>query len=99
MRSFKTRQVEIAKEHDIGIQDAISLVRQRDGRGNLQKLLYVPAADRLGSERPPILAPLALDEAGERPQPFGEELRCRKYPPALALEMRNSGKSQSGTNR
>src|ERR1700722_6935946 len=61
--TFETRQVEIAEEHDVGIQDAIALVRQRDRRGNLQKLLYVPAADRLGSKRPPILTPIALDEA------------------------------------
>src|SRR5258708_13125661 len=34
------------------------------------------------------MAPLALDEARQRPQPFGEELGCRKYASALALKVR-----------
>src|ERR1700731_1984754 len=85
---FKTRQVQIPKEHDVGIQDAVSLVRQRGGRSDLEKLLHMPTADRPCSKRPPILTPLALDDARQRSQPFGQELRGRKNASALALKTR-----------
>jgi hypothetical protein len=58
-----------SEEHDVGIEDAIALMRQRDGRRDLQELLDMPAAHRFGPQRPPELAPLALDDARQRPQP------------------------------
>ena len=81
VRIFEPRQVEIPEEHDVGIQDAVALVGQRDGRGDLEELLDVPAAHRLGAQRPPELTPLALDDRAaaaaasraERPMP---ESRC-----------------------
>ena len=95
----KSRQVEIAEEHDVGIEDAVALVGQRDGRGDLEELLDMPAADRLGAQRPPELAALALDHARQRPQPVGQEGRGRNDDAALAGEGANSGRSQSGTSR
>src|ERR1700730_383243 len=91
IRVLKPRQVEIPKEHDVRIEDAKSLVGQRYGRSDLEILLHMPAADRLGSKRPPILPPLALDDAGERAQPFGQESRCGKHYPALAPEVSEQG--------
>ena len=86
VRIFEARQVEIAEEHDVGIQDAVALMGQGDGRGDLQELLDVPAAHRLGAQRPPELPPLALDDARQRPQPVGQEGRSRNNDAALARQ-------------
>src|ERR1700733_10989652 len=85
---FISRQVELPEEHDGRIENAISLVRQRDSRGYLEILLHMPAADRLCPQRPPILASLALNDAGQRPQPFRQKLRCWKHLSALAGKVR-----------
>ena len=63
-------------------------MRQRHGRLDLQKLLHVPAADRLGAERPPILTPLALYDARQRAQPLRQELRRRQNHAMLTGEVR-----------
>src|SRR6185437_1611826 len=85
---FIPRQIEFPEEDDVRIENAISLVRQRNGRGYLEVLLHMPAADRFRPERPPILAPLALNDAGQGPQPFGQKFRCRKHLAALACKVR-----------
>ena len=61
---LEARQVVIPEEHDVGIEDAVAPMRQRHDCGDLEELLNVPAAHRLGPQRPPELTPLALDDAG-----------------------------------
>jgi hypothetical protein len=86
--NLELREVEIPEKHDVRIQDAIALVRQRHGRGDLKILLDVPSAHRLGSERPPVLASLALNHARQRPQPVRQKPGRRNDFAALALEVR-----------
>ena len=92
---FEPRQVEIPEENDVRIENAISLVRQRDGRGDLEILLHMPAADRLCPQRPPDIGAACAERCGAAAAANWAEISTLEAPPGARSQ---NAKTAAGHN-